>query len=63
MRYPRTGRLLKYPRTQRVTVLISGLAGTGGPAVSSDRKYILVPDYVNKKIQRYWQKGAQKRFS
>ncbi|PWA73917.1 strictosidine synthase 2 [Artemisia annua] len=40
-----TGRLLKYdPRNQRVTTLLSGLSGVGGPAVSSDRKYVLVPD-------------------
>ncbi|KAF5774256.1 putative strictosidine synthase transcription factor WD40-like family [Helianthus annuus] len=56
-----TGKLLKYdPRTQRVTVLMSGLAGAGGPAVSSDRKYVLVPDFVNKKIQRYWLQGPKR---
>ncbi|KAL8209924.1 hypothetical protein R6Q57_006656 [Mikania cordata] len=56
-----TGRLLKfYPRTQRVTVLLNGLAGGGGPAVSSDRKYVLVPEYVTKKIQRYWVQGPNK---
>ncbi|XP_076936920.1 protein STRICTOSIDINE SYNTHASE-LIKE 12-like [Bidens hawaiensis] len=50
-----TGRLLKYdPQTTRVTVLMSGLSGGGGPSVSSDRKYVLVPDYMNKKIHRYW---------
>ncbi|XP_076894896.1 protein STRICTOSIDINE SYNTHASE-LIKE 12-like [Bidens hawaiensis] len=55
-----TGRVLKYdPRTTRVTVLMSGLAGGGGPSVSSDRKYVLVPDYVNKKIQRYWLQGPK----
>ncbi|KAI7725153.1 hypothetical protein M8C21_013899, partial [Ambrosia artemisiifolia] len=55
-----TGRLLKYdPRTQWVTVLMSGLAGAGGPSVSSDRKYVLVPDYVNKKILRYWLQGPK----
>ncbi|KAK1417839.1 hypothetical protein QVD17_26973 [Tagetes erecta] len=55
-----TGRLLKYdPRTQRVSVLINGLAGGGGPAVSSDRKYVLVPEYVNKRIQRYWLQGPK----
>ena len=56
-----TGRLLKYdPRTQRVTVLLSGLSGVGGPAVSSDRKYVLVPDYVNNKIHRHWLQGPKK---
>lgn len=56
-----TGRLLKYdPRTQRVTVLLSGLPGVGGPSVSSDRKYVLVPNYVNKKIQRYWLQGPKR---
>ncbi|KAI3690356.1 hypothetical protein L2E82_48366 [Cichorium intybus] len=56
-----TGRLLKYdPRTQRVTVLLSGLSGGGGPAVSSDRKFVLVPEYVKNKIQRHWLQGPKK---
>ncbi|KAK9065617.1 hypothetical protein SSX86_015018 [Deinandra increscens subsp. villosa] len=56
-----TGRLLKYdPMTQLVTVLLSGLTGAGGPTVSSDRKYVLVPEYVTKKIQRYWLQGPTK---
>ncbi|XP_071727392.1 protein STRICTOSIDINE SYNTHASE-LIKE 12-like [Rutidosis leptorrhynchoides] len=56
-----TGRLLKYdPRTQRVTVLLSGLSGVGGPTVSSDRKYVLVPESVNQKIQRYWLQGPKR---
>ncbi|XP_042758172.1 protein STRICTOSIDINE SYNTHASE-LIKE 11 [Lactuca sativa] len=56
-----TGRLLKYnPRTQRVTTLLSGLSGAGGPSVSSDRKYVLVPEYVNNKIQRHWLQGPNK---
>jgi sugar lactone lactonase YvrE len=55
-----TGRLLKYdPRTQRVTTLLSSLTGAGGPAVSSDRKYVLVPEYASKKIQRYWLQGPK----
>ncbi|PWA73919.1 Six-bladed beta-propeller, TolB-like protein [Artemisia annua] len=55
-----TGRLLKYdPRTQRVTTLLSSLSGAGGPAVSSDRKYVLVPEFANKKIQRYWLQGPK----
>nr|GFA63518.1 protein strictosidine synthase-like 11-like [Tanacetum cinerariifolium] len=50
-----TGRLLKYdPRTQRVTTLLSGLSIVGGPAVSSDRKYVLVPEYGKNRIQRRW---------
>ena len=56
-----TGRLLKYdPRTQRVTVLLSGLSGGGGPAVSSDRKYVLVPNYAKKQIQRHWVQGPKR---
>ncbi|KAI3703618.1 hypothetical protein L1987_73810 [Smallanthus sonchifolius] len=56
-----TGRLLKYdPRTQRVTVLMSGLAGGGGPVVSSDRKYVVVPEYGKMEIQRYWLQGPKK---
>lgn len=56
-----TGRLLKYdPRTQRVTVLLTGLSGVGGPSVSSDRKYVLVPQYMNNQIQRHWLQGPKK---
>ncbi|KAJ9537331.1 hypothetical protein OSB04_030064 [Centaurea solstitialis] len=56
-----TGRLLKYdPRTQQVTVLSSGLSGGGGPAVSSDRNYVLVPDYLKKQVQRHWVQGPKR---
>lgn len=55
-----TGRLLKYdPRTRRVTILLNGLSGGGGPAVSSDRKYVLVPEYLNQRILRYWLQGPK----
>jgi hypothetical protein len=36
---------------------MSGLAGAGGPSVSSDRNYVLVPESVNKRILRYWVQG------
>ncbi|KAF5934056.1 hypothetical protein HYC85_030227 [Camellia sinensis] len=50
-----TGRLLTYdPKTNQVKVLLRGLSGAGGPAVSVDSSLVLVGEYVNKRIQKYW---------
>ncbi|KAI8552843.1 hypothetical protein RHMOL_Rhmol06G0299800 [Rhododendron molle] len=50
--------LLKYdPVTKQVTVLLRGLAGAGGPAVSFDRSFVLVSEYVGKRIQKFWLTG------
>lgn len=55
-----TGRLLKYdPVTKQVTVLLRGLAGAGGPAVSFDRSFVLVSEYVGKRIQKFWLTGVK----
>ena len=40
--------------------MLSGLSGVGGPAVSSDRKYVLVPEYGKNRIQRYWVQGPKR---
>ncbi|CAL5362478.1 unnamed protein product [Camellia sinensis] len=53
-----TGRLLTYdPKTNQVKVLLRGLSGAGGPAVSVDSSLVLVGEYVNKRIQKYWLTG------
>ncbi|KAK3037105.1 hypothetical protein RJ639_031524 [Escallonia herrerae] len=53
-----TGRLLKYDsRTRKVTVLLTGLAGPAGVAISKDGTYLLVSEFVSQRIQKYWLKG------
>ncbi|KAA8541128.1 hypothetical protein F0562_025126 [Nyssa sinensis] len=55
-----TGRLLKYnPKTKQVTVLLSGLAGASGVAVSKDSSFLLVTEFVRTRIQKYWLKGPK----
>ncbi|KAA8541124.1 hypothetical protein F0562_025130 [Nyssa sinensis] len=55
-----TGRLLKYdPKTKRVTVLLRGLAGPFGLAISRDRSYILISEFVRARIQKYWLTGPK----
>uniref|UniRef100_A0A803P958 Strictosidine synthase conserved region domain-containing protein n=1 Tax=Cannabis sativa TaxID=3483 RepID=A0A803P958_CANSA len=53
-----TGRLLKYnPVSKNVTVLLRGLGGAAGVAISNDSSYVLVSEYIPKRIQKYWLKG------
>ncbi|XP_062116810.1 protein STRICTOSIDINE SYNTHASE-LIKE 12-like [Humulus lupulus] len=53
-----TGRLLKYnPITNNVSVLLRGLGGAAGVAVSSDGSFVLVTEYITKRIQKFWLKG------
>ncbi|MFS7972245.1 putative strictosidine synthase, six-bladed beta-propeller, TolB, strictosidine synthase region [Helianthus anomalus] len=55
-----TGRLLRYnPVTRRVSVLLSGLSGGGGPAVSSDGTFVLVPELGGSRISKYWLVGPK----
>ncbi|CAH1417514.1 unnamed protein product [Lactuca virosa] len=55
-----TGRLLRYnPRTGHVSVLLSGVSGGGGPAVSSDGTFVLVPEFLGKRILKYWLVGPK----
>lgn len=53
-----TGRLLRYdPKTKNVTVLLSGLAGSAGVAISKDGSFLLVTESVTTRVQKYWLKG------
>nr|XP_027122058.1 protein STRICTOSIDINE SYNTHASE-LIKE 11-like [Coffea arabica] len=53
-----TGRLLKYdPRTKNVTVLLRGLSGAAGVAISEDGSYLLVTQFVIGQVSKYWLKG------
>ncbi|KAI3766981.1 hypothetical protein L2E82_17062 [Cichorium intybus] len=55
-----TGRFLRYnPLTRQVTVLLSGLSGGGGPAVSRDGTFVLVPELTAKRISKYWLVGPK----
>ncbi|XP_076910013.1 protein STRICTOSIDINE SYNTHASE-LIKE 12-like [Bidens hawaiensis] len=55
-----TGRLLCYdPVRKRVDVLLSGLSGGGGPAVSPDGTFVLVPEFNSNRISKYWLVGPK----
>ncbi|KAK1433659.1 hypothetical protein QVD17_10573 [Tagetes erecta] len=55
-----TGRFLRYnPFTRQVSVLLSGLAGGGGPAVSKDGTFVLVPELTGRRISKYWLVGPK----
>ncbi|GJX50991.1 six-bladed beta-propeller, TolB-like protein [Tanacetum coccineum] len=48
-----------YMADASLTYDISSMSGAGGPSVSSDRKYVLVPEYVKNRIQRHWLQGPK----
>ncbi|THG04971.1 protein STRICTOSIDINE SYNTHASE-LIKE 11-like [Camellia sinensis] len=55
-----TGRLMKYdPKTKQVTVLLRGLAGVAGPAVSTDQSFVLVLEFLGKRVRKYWLTGPK----
>nr|GFA78097.1 protein strictosidine synthase-like 11-like [Tanacetum cinerariifolium]GFB33571.1 protein strictosidine synthase-like 11-like [Tanacetum cinerariifolium] len=55
-----SGRLLRYnPVNEQVSVLLSGLNGGGGPAVSSDGRFVMVPELTGKRISKYWLAGPK----
>ncbi|KAJ4713290.1 Strictosidine synthase [Melia azedarach] len=55
-----TGRLLKYdPRTKQVKVLLKGLQGPAGVAVSADGGFLLVTEFIGERIRKYWIKGPK----
>lgn len=59
-----SGRLLKYePKTGRRTVVLTGLGVPNGVAVSKDGAFVLVAEYVNCRIRRFWLKGPKARTS
>ncbi|KAH7852783.1 hypothetical protein Vadar_029152 [Vaccinium darrowii] len=55
-----TGRFLKFdPKTKHVTVLLSGLAGGGGPAVNFDSSFVIVPEFSAKRLHKFWLSGPK----
>ncbi|KAL0801774.1 hypothetical protein Bca101_056950 [Brassica carinata] len=55
-----TGKLFKYdPSKKVVTVLLEGLSGSAGCAVSSDGSFVLVGQFTKSNIKRYWIKGPK----
>lgn len=56
----KTGRLLKYnPSTKQVTVLLKGLAGAAGVAVSSNGAYVLITEFLAKRVRKLWLSGPK----
>lgn len=55
-----SGKLFKYDmRTKQITLLLSGLAGPTGVAVSKTGEYLVVSEYIFSRIRRFWLKGPQ----
>ena len=55
-----TGRLLKYSSlSKQVTVLLRGLGGAGGVAISSNASFVLVTEFISKRIQKFWLSGPK----
>jgi strictosidine synthase len=55
-----TGSLLKYnPMTKQVSVLLTGLSGASGVAVSADGTFVLVGELIGNRIKRLWIKGSK----
>ncbi|CAH1422357.1 unnamed protein product [Lactuca virosa] len=55
-----SGRLLRYESlTGKLTVLLSGLSGGGGPVVSGDGKFLLVSEINSFRISKYWLVGPK----
>ncbi|KAK9107140.1 hypothetical protein Syun_023151 [Stephania yunnanensis] len=58
----KSGRLMKYdPRSQRVTVLLSGLRVANGVALSRNNNFILVAETAKNRVMRYWLEGPNAR--
>ncbi|KAL3512344.1 hypothetical protein ACH5RR_025061 [Cinchona calisaya] len=55
-----TGRFMSYdPKTKEVKVLVRGLQGPGGAAVSRDSSFVLVPEYIGGRLSKHWLKGPK----
>nr|CAN78855.1 hypothetical protein VITISV_013355 [Vitis vinifera] len=55
-----TGRLLRYdPETKNVTVLLRGLSGAAGTAVSNDGMFVLVSEFNANRILKFWLRGPK----
>lgn len=42
-----------------MTLLLDNLGGAAGIALSSDRSYVLVTEFVSKRITKYWLNGPR----
>ncbi|KAK9996355.1 hypothetical protein SO802_021041 [Lithocarpus litseifolius] len=57
----KTGSSLKYDiRTKPVTELVTGLSGAAGTTVSALGDFVLVSEYIGKRIRRFWLTGAKR---
>ncbi|KAM3703335.1 hypothetical protein ACJW31_04G088700 [Castanea mollissima] len=57
----KTGSLLKYDiLTKQVTELVTWLSGAAGTAFSALGDFVLVSEYIGKRIQRFWLTGAKR---
>ncbi|GER55937.1 pectin lyase-like superfamily protein, partial [Striga asiatica] len=56
----KSGRLLKYdPKTKKRTIVLTGLAGPAGVAVSRDGSFVVIAEYLACRITRLWLKGRR----
>ncbi|GER51507.1 pectin lyase-like superfamily protein, partial [Striga asiatica] len=57
-----SGRLLKYDQKIKLrTVVLTGIAGPAGVAVSHDGSFVLIAEYLGCQITRLWLKGPKAR--
>ncbi|KAJ4823572.1 hypothetical protein Tsubulata_029688 [Turnera subulata] len=55
-----TGRLLRYDiETNNTSVLLRNLSGPAGVAVAPDFSFVLVTEYIAKRVQKYWLTGPR----
>ncbi|KAJ4827548.1 hypothetical protein Tsubulata_050627 [Turnera subulata] len=55
-----TGRLLRYDiETNTTTVLLRNLSGPAGVALAPDCRFVLVTEYIAKRVQKYWLTGPR----
>ncbi|KAL5727893.1 hypothetical protein ACHQM5_001037 [Ranunculus cassubicifolius] len=59
-----TGRFIKYDlRTNKVTVLLSGLMFADGVAMSKEKDYVIVSEYSKNETLKYWLQGPKAKTS
>mgnify|MGYP004707539325 CR=1 FL=1 len=59
-----SGKLYKYDaRTKTLSLLLNGLSGPLGVAVSKCGAYVLIDEYIASRVRRYWVRGPKAGFS
>ncbi|CAI9095672.1 OLC1v1031671C1 [Oldenlandia corymbosa var. corymbosa] len=54
------GKVYKYDiKTEELTLLVDGLTGPAGLAVSEDGDYLLIAEFMKKRIQKFWLTGKR----